>query len=415
VKPAIFRRLAFSLLILSLCGSSLRAQEAGGNYNGLTVPVTGDARFAGLLDVDVLATGAYTGSFIYRGMRFSLAGTLDANHRFENKFALSRLQRGLIFLQLIVRGELDARRRVVTGVVEEKSLNSTVLIANFTLSGAAAEPALSAALSGGIQISFIEPPNTEIEGDGFTVMTFNTSTTRRTARFVGQLPDGEKFTGGADLHGTSIPVLSAVYRTVFKPPVGDSPLRPSPVPQPGGIAFGAATASLDAEGTPTIESPLRWYKGAGTDERYYRAGFEHALSIATRGYPRLRKRGRIPLGVLKKPGNATLTLKRGNLNENVQVLLNVAAGNPAVYRTVSPRDGSRRNPHKVRVKVNALMGTFTGSFIHPDSLQTTTFAGAFKPKSSVGPGEGRGSFRGSTVSGSLDAAEAGSVRITVNE
>jgi hypothetical protein len=118
----------------------------------------------------------------------------------------------------------------------------------------------------------------------------------------------------------------------------------------------------------------------------------------------------LPIDIDKRASpNTSVKLRRGNLPEDIEVIVDMRHYVPTVVRTVgSPQS----NPNHFKLRVDRFHGTFSGSFVHPESGEHTPFRGAFLPKTDVSAGEGRGSFRGSVLAPNTERPESGSVRIT---
>ena len=379
---------------------------AGGNYGGIVQPDDNDPLNAGIISLQLLDTGSFTGSATITGGKYPFSGKFNAStSQFSDTFPAPP---GLLFDAIDVDATLDSVERTIVGTLVGKASGTVVGSSTFTLSGARPDPVLGPKLTGSIRTSFIDPPNVmkpsglvagpqEIPGDGFALVTVGNANSRA-ARFVGRLNDyNGKFSSGSPLRGANYTVLGSLYKKISAAT---------------GQAFGQADVLDNGSDSPGLSSMLNWGKAAGTG--YYDAGINTGIFINGQVYPHVGPGQIVPIGADTSPRvTATIRFKRGNMIANFEAPLALSPGRAKV---------ADPNPNAVTVKINAQKGLFKGTFIHPDSGQLTKFQGAFQ--SAIGQGlpgavvgEGRGSFAGTIDPNNANQptpVESGSVRITVN-
>jgi hypothetical protein len=225
----------------------------------------------------------------------------------------------------MMRASLDTDRRLVTGSVDinypDRSISTP-----FVLNGQEVDADVDQALKGHKLTAFIDPPvagtTQEIPGDGFAAVTVSKGK-RRSARYVGQLPDAEPYSAGGYLHGREFYFFSILYppsqriilsgfgrgldgfidigkvvalapRVAVGPPIvrGLGTLRPLPgrvwhglgnipsfinggqvktdlTPQSAGVIIGTVEATVGEDGQPVLSSPVAWKKRPGQPGNYY--------------------------------------------------------------------------------------------------------------------------------------------------
>ncbi len=451
-KPRFLLAALTSLLVLSSwpARGQVSFVEASGGYSGLALPDQ-DINPADVtaLNLNLTPTGRVTGTFRNAGIRRSFRGRFDpADGTFDHLLPAGdviRLDGSRVPFFYLITAQLDPANRTMTGRVDPQSGEANVLGAAFTLSGAPPDPEIGDALAGNRQTSFVDPPDPstvdglDIPGDGFTLVKVGKSKTRP-ARLVGKLPDGANYSTGTPLQGTRYAVLSPLFTLGRISRSGNVTIRsfdyqgstygfgevtaPSASPPewllaPTARSLAGLTAERALTGFPALVAALRWHQLPITNSTFiYGQGVRTNVNVDARFYPRTPREGLVPIGLdpLRRE-NATITLRRGNMAAPVEAAITIRRGSVRFERMIGADTGVGGNPYRIRVSMNALVGSFTGSFSHPVTGQRTPFSGAFRAKVGNTPGQGRGAFRGSLSPEQVTAGatlESGSVRITVN-
>jgi hypothetical protein len=422
-------RLLLALALLSLDSAAWAGAPfagAEGNYSGITIPDhTNWAHIASTLKIDLLASGRFTGKVGDGLSAHRLVGRIDsATATLDVTVKIGIIIDGMFGtkhdLFFRVTGLLDAAGRKLTGKLEEFSENVVHSTASFTLSGELPDTVAGTAIAGQRQTSFIDPPppsatgGLEIPGDGFSVIQIG-QTQRRSARLAGKLPDGGAYSAGTALHGRQYGVVSPLYvPSVFVRPNG----QVVPARLFVGATYGYGEVRTDALGAFGINAPLKWHKQYTFDYAYFPEALFADVLIDSRQYPRLARRALEPLGIdPQQPENATLTLQRGNLSAPLEAAITIKPETVYFERMLSATGSTEPNPYEIKVRVNAVLGLFSGSFTHPGSGKKAKFSGAFRVPGGGAPAEGRGAFRGSLSEEQIESGaqfESGSARITIN-
>lgn len=327
-------------------------------------------------------------------------------------------------LQIVLKLTADVRKIDGT-LTEQPEGGSPGSPVEFALSGAVADPLLLQQLEPGIRTSFINPPSTTtpseaaagmsseppVEAEGFAVISLG-NTNRRNGRFIGRLPDNEKFSSGSPLRSTSYVVRSPLYK-------GGARVTP------GGQVLGNATAAASSmaphetrgiSGTAAdLLAALRWHKRrqhpGSPPYNAYSGGFDHRLQLDGREYrfPAGADRRLVPIGLNtsgpRSEANATITMTNGNFDGVVQVPVNITIFG---VRILSP------NPIGLKMAVNARKGQFSGSFkhpAHPPGARRVAFSGAFQSPQGFTPGEGRGNFLSVPDRNDASKSRSGTVQV----
>jgi hypothetical protein len=405
----------YSLLAVTLCLSlyvspPVRAMERGspvidgaaGNYGGL-LQVAGPSPNGGPLNTGSLTalvneSGRFSAVLNWRGFKYPFKGRFDAETLdFSNDFPEKGNPGGTLALKLNL---VTSNHTVHAELTVEADPAPYVAVAD--LSGEEPDPTAGEALAGSVNTSFIAPPDygslpQDLRGDGFTIARV-AKNRGFVARLIGRLPDNEPFSAGSFLRGTEYDIFSGLYRKN-----GNF----------GGTTYGKVSIA-DLE---SLQNVLLWAKRAGSNPKYYPAGFDTGFGFKTARYLISQLRGdpfrKIPK-ISVDPGSvkATLTFSDGNLGR----------GEGGAYTTFTVKIrlttfGTKvlqPNPYRVSLRTNAVNATWQGSFTHPVSGRRTVFHGAFVQAKDGVNGEGRGSFKGSVPPDSLDLVESGSVRMSVD-
>ena len=396
------------LLLLAAIGGALHAAPdappstqaafsgAGGSYGGIAQTSDNNPLTAGVISLQLLDTGSFSGSVVFQGRRYPITGKFNASTaQFHHTFSVPQFPG----FAVDVSATLDPAARTITGTFTELDFGFPTLTASFTLSGTLPDAVLGPKLAGSMRTSFIDPPNVasgeqEIPGDGFSVVTVGHSAKTRAARFIGRLNDyNAKYSSGSPLRGVDYTVFGSLYKK-------------------HGQTFGSAGVLDNGANSPGLNSTLNWGKKTSGDG-YYEAGIDTSIFINGQVYPHVGKGKIVPIGTAPSSNlNATLRFKRGNLVATFTAPLAITPGHVKV---------GNGNPQQIKMTINAQASLFQGTFIHPDSGQLTHFQGTFQATIGFGTpsaiaGEGRGSFPGSVDpnnSAQTGPAESGSVRLTV--
>jgi hypothetical protein len=359
---------------------------AQGNYGGR---IEGGSSFldAGALVIVLEATGRFSANLNWQGYRYPFLGKFDAGTATFNRQFNNRSEEDSV---LILSLTLNPSGRTIDCTLDVATNGSTTISANGQLSGAAPDGTAGQAYQGTTNTSFIDPPGygstpQDIDGDGFSISRISRAKSHA-IRVIGRLPDTTAFAGGSLLRGSTYTIFSALYRSKH------------------GIG-GNAHGSVDASDTSSLASTLLWAKRAGADPKYYPAGFDTGVSLITSGYKSVAVRAIPHISVDPGPISATLTLKDGNLPADLTAQIKITFFGVRVFAP---------NPQHIILHTSAAAANWAGSFIHPVSGQRTKFHGGFTEAHGNTNGEGRGNFRGSVATNSVDLPESGSARIVVN-
>lgn len=449
-------RLLLALLtsVCALTSWTARGQvsfvEASGGYSGLALPDL-DVNPADVtaLNLTLTPTGRVTGTFRNAGIRKGFRTRFDpADGTLEHLITAGtviRLDGTRAPFFYLLTAQLNPATRTMTGRVDPQSGKANVLGAAFTLSGTPPDPELGDALAGNRQTSFVDPPDPatvdglDIPGDGFSLVNYGKAKTRP-ARVVGKLPDGANYSTGTPLQGTSYAMLSPLFTASRTSRSGNVTIThsdyqgstygfgevipPAASPPEWMLSLSARSlAGLTAEraltGFPALVAALRWHQFPRDNSPFiYGQGVRTNVNVDARFYPHTAREGLVPIGLDPfRRENAIIVLRRGNMAAPMEAAITIRRGAVRFERMVGANAGVVGNPHGIRMKMNALVGSFTGSFNHPGTGQRTTFSGAFRAKVGNTPGQGRGAFRGSLTPEQVTAGEkleSGSVRINVN-
>ncbi len=306
-----------------------------------------------------------TAFFNWAGETYRLKGVFDPSGRLTRTIDLVNLAGSKLTLTL----RLDPDVPLIHGSVVERD-GGNVVVANvpdFTLTQNAGTGGLPEA---GLRTAFLSPPASLAAqmGDGYVVM--NVAKNRRSARFAGQLPDGEPFLASAPAQGRSFSLSKALEQR------------------------GSLTGLVRMIGTETdaagMMANLFWQKRASGRARFFRGAIGTNLELLGMEYPALARNALPPIDLGSGSPNARLRFSGGDLASALDFPLHIAAG------SVTGFDASR-----LRLKLDPALGKFRGKFLHPATGRLVPFGGALRVSLDTEPGQGRGVFRGPSTAGAV--------------
>jgi hypothetical protein len=209
---------------------------------------------------------------------------------------------------------------------------------------------------------------------------------------VGRLPDNEPFSSG------TLPPFGKSYQVAAKKLYRKG----------AGGAFGGQVHVVDHPGETGSASSiplgilgdLTWRRAAWNRSASFKRGIASRMPVEGSFYPMPGSRGLPEVrGASGTTATAILTLSGGNLPapaaENNQLSVGLRITSPATIQVTEP------NPLKMRVKANAKIAVFSGSFVDPTSRKLIRFNGAFQAGYGSASARGRGCFLNGDISGSV--------------
>jgi subtilisin-like proprotein convertase family protein len=336
-----------------------------GSYEGL---LQNQAQFtlsaSGFVKLKVGATGAFSGSLIYGGVKLPMKGqfTGDQPVAGSGRF-VGQVKRKKPLLPLMVDLQIDTEGDTnrITGTVATFEESSVVIAdrAAFNKKTNPYQPAASKPQLFTIRFPAPEPivgatPN----GDGFATASIDAN---GTVKWTGQLPDGTKVSQSTKLSKTlTFPLFVNLYK-------GDGVIL-------GPVALDSAPTDSDLAGT------LDWFKKPRQDKLFQGGFFANDTGVVGSIYQPPIRPGLV-LSSLSAGG--TMEFRRGNLNVNASVkefdaTIQVQPGNKVTV--------TGANPQLVVTKISASKGAFNGTFKHPQTGIKTPFGGVFLQKTQIGTG-----------------------------
>ncbi len=386
-----------------------------GTYNGLATPsasATNPSRQVGLSDVTITSTGSFTGKIALGGATttYPFSGTFNASSggaaNFGGSPTLTITRTGLpalsLALNLVVQDPLTHQ---ITGTLTENSVIVSALVLDrylYTDVAAPVAPLMNVPTSvrnpvtdNGAYTGIFQsltpaaqglPLASFPQGDGWLTATVSA---KGAVTFSGKLGDGQTVTYTSYLSKDNrVPFYLSAYS-------GTGTVA-------GMISFRDVPAQSDADGLA-----LRWYKPANSSDTSYRSGWPNGITVYFLGSKFLPSSisGKTILGnnpVATPTINALLELSDGSLTTLLDNRLSISAANLATIFG-APTGGTAAQLLSVTLSAN---GTFTGSFRHPVSNKTTTFAGVVMQKTQTASGY----FMGLPSTGTI--TQSGSVTIS---
>ncbi len=335
-----------------------------GFYSGAVADALNAPGRTGALSLQMGGGGTISTAFAnWRSESYRLKGVFDQFGELTAIFTSSDDPRVTLTLALT----LGRTSKVITGsLIERTDGTETARVPAFTLTLNAGTGGLPEA---GLRTAFLTPPAALAAqmGDGYVLMTV--ARNRRSARFAGQLPDGEPFLISAPAQGRSFSLSKNLEQS--------------------GVLTGLVRVVGSESDDAGMMANLLWRKRTSTRARYHRGGVDTILELLGMEY-RPATDGRPPLELGATSPNARLSVSGGDLASTLDFPLNLL-----------PTGVSGFDASKLKLKLQPPLGTFSGSFVHPTTNKSVPFRGAFRTPLDTEPGQGRGNFRVPGASGSV--------------
>ncbi len=320
----------------------------------------------GSLKLTLSPTGTFTGSLSFSGT-FSVKGTFDpitGTRSGTNTITIPRKGKPPLIVTLHIDTESDTG--TLSGSVNDGT-NTSQLIADSHLVATKTSP-----LAGKYTVWLRPPTAPELpQGNGWATLTISTA---GACKMIGKTGDGAAFSTTPTLRTTDS-LLANIPLFTTQPATGR------------GYLFGKLTFK-DKPGTDA-DGSFQWKRGAQPKSLYYPLGFDPAtiIAVASRVTP-----------ITALPGTHQLTLTDGGLADNTTNFPASFTFGPPNSSGIAPAIISSLNtPETVKFSANYKLGTFTGTFVHPDVGAKTPrpFSGILFQKQNTGIGL----FLGTTTSG----------------
>jgi hypothetical protein len=359
-------------LLMSATGLLVHAQD----YSGTVLARGATSTGAGMVEMSVSPSGVFTAAVHWDGVTYRRKSHLDTN--------------GHGALTLDGGARVEFSRAEDEGAIHGSIFHAGTAHA-FRLARAA-EPGANTAPAKGKFTSFIEapPPGMDgvfFDGDGSVAIQVAKPSRVQRGRFAGRMPDGEPFLAGSKYGEGRFPVFSKLYKRKKK-------------------FLGSVTSDYEYELIPDPDFPDRffsdvaWQKQAGTSETYYPAAISR--DIVTESFKFFRD------PVTKLPFFDPPAPPAG---EGAQLEVILSGGDlPApVTRTMFYRPGKPisvvgNGDLRMKIKIDAFAGKFSGSFHYPAiempfprNVTKTKFSGVIQ----ILANQGRAVFRGPSHSGKV--------------
>ncbi len=353
-----------------------------GSYNGLFEATEASLRSIdhhGLLGITVLATGTFTGKVTLCGTVFPISGVFqnEGGARFgtlkTTTLQLRKKELSVGALALALDTTPGAER--ITGTLsKDGSVVSVLDHADHALYTAKKNPAaplmnvpvtlLDPSTDNGLYTALFlasDAPNNGVNafprGDGWAKVSV---TAAGAVRITGKLADGSTVSYSNLLSRTNeLPVFTLLY-------LNKGLLS-------GTLKFDPTREESDARG-----AGFTWYKRANASDKLYPAGWPEGIQVGMTASKFVRSAGNSDLTVLGIAGktapavNAALLLANGLLAEPISTDLSIAAGNKV---TIAGTNGG-----ELKVSINPVAGSVTGSFIHSGDGKAVPFSGVIYQK-----------------------------------
>ncbi len=317
-----------------------------GSYSGLVRSDEFSTASSGYLQLNIVNSGAFSGRLKFAGATYRLKGDFTGHGRYrglvERKFPLGNLA---IDLTLdVTPGATDQ----IVGTVTTPAFTSTVRLDRATFSSRAPVPT---ATSGNYTLYFppVEMPGVnDPRGLGAGLLTIRSN---GVVRWSGVLPDGTKASQSAPL---SKNLTWPLYATPYKN---------------GGVAIGTVTVPTGSQ----MEGTFDWEKLENVNDKYSPSGFTRTgEALLGSLYAQPSQGTRILSSFDQSSGAGVASFREGNLVNGTfdrEFDKNITLSISNVVTVVTPAGD------QLKVKFNTHNGTFTGSFIHPQSGVLTQIRG----------------------------------------
>lgn len=385
-----------------------------GLYSGLIGVAGGGADAAGRLDIMVSPTGLVTGSFKWQGQPYTFKG---ANLAADGTLKVTKFKSGTSGPKLEIVLQLDAATKLLTGTLTDTS-TVPYIVAQAEITGTASEIDPSQLPEPGTYNATVDtsgtaftspeplaalrdtPPLVLPEGVGFSQVTV-TKSAKRPARFVGRMPDDQKFSSGAR---ALVRALRAAGGQPRYPLYTDS-LYPK-VRDDQGLARSGGVVSGDVDftrATARFNSGLNWERRANPEAPRFGGGIRGLVATLNAIKYGLPAPGVLPAEIINdsRTVNAKVELRGGDLPAPPGLILHTLkmtrAGSGPVKTRVEPLNPANNVEH-LSVKLNPSTGAFSGSFVHPNDAALsppplTHFTGVMQKQ------DGQGVFTGPVTTG----------------
>lgn len=356
--------------------------EVTGSYAGLVQAETFAFGSSGLLQLRLGSGGAFSGTVIYAGARYSFQGEFTGSGRY---IGLAKRKKGKVPLTLDLTLDLGGTQQI-TGTVSSTNFTSAVVAGRAAFNrDIAPYPAVAKYT---LLLPPLEAPTTQQpHGNGHGSLTIDAS---GVVRWRVTLSDSTAASGSASLtKERHWPLFINLYKGK-------------------GVLLGSV--SLDEQQAESdLSAAVDWSRPSNRKSKLFRLGFvvEDAALLGS-VYTAPSDGERVLSGFDSAPGNAgTVAFLEGNLKQSAS---DKQFTEPV---TLSPRNkvtftGPNRN--KAALTIDSASGGLAGSFIHPLTKKKTTFKGVVFEKQQLGAGTFVGSVIGGTTS-----PQTGTVTLTPNE
>lgn len=321
---------------------------------------------AGSIAFDLDATGSISlGSIAWRDSSTGVSTVYRLRGSFDSGGQLSVAPLSIPGGTLEIVLQLDPDLARITGSVTERNANLlvTTLLDPITLNRNAGTGGLPRA---GLRTAFFEPPEGVSGSLGTGYLLLNVPKTRRTARVVGQMPDGTRFSAGVTAAGLRFPLIT-------KFPAG------------GMLAGNLRLAEFDGSNAGLMAT-LAWQR-PGTRTR---SAVNTALELHGVDYPVLSARSLPPIGTGADLRNVVLRFTGGPFQ-----------GEQSVSATITGTGASGFDTRRLQLRLQPSLGTFSGKFRDSLSGQFIPFNGAIRAPYNGDAGLGAGVLVGRTSVGSV--------------
>jgi hypothetical protein len=337
--------------------------QIAGTFDGLIQDSTAVAgaqahQRAGYLSVKLTKTGAFSGSVVFAGQKFSPAvrkGFAGSAATLSNAGGNARIVvRKKAGAEIVLRFQFDGATEKITGTAASTDGGSATFTSAFTL----APLTLPAAFAG--QFSLIVKPDATAgspQGFGYAVVKIKP---KGAVSVVGKLADGAALSSAANFHADhSFVVYAPLYKTA---PFGS--IR-------GTILFPAVALPLgDASGV------LDWFKPARAADKYFPLGLVLSRTGLLARFTPPAKDALVltfPAGL----DNGHVVLDQGGINTIDQ---------PFTLTTPAKVSVAPTNPDKVTLKLGATSGLFSGSYVDATSGKPVNYFGVLFQPDQTGEG-----------------------------
>lgn len=334
--------------------------QIAGSYDGLiedsgATPGAQAHQRAGYLKVKITKSGAFSGSILFAGRKFtpavrrSLSGSMPNLGSAGNNARI--VVRNKVGAEITLRFQFNGANGDITGTADSSDAAEAAFTSNFTL----ARRTLPTTFAG--QFTLLVQPDATVDspkGSGYAVVKIKPT---GVVTVLGKLADGANLSSSSNFHpDNSFAVYAQPYR----------------ITDPGSIRstilFPVAPLSLgDASGV------LAWFKPARAADKYFPLGLTLSRTALVARFTPPAK-GALVLAFNTGADNGHVVLDQGGITMIDQNFTLTPRATVALNTT---------NPAAVKLKLDAATGLFSGSFLDATSSKRVPFLGAlFQPDQS---------------------------------